>query len=79
MKSKLQERHAIRFCVRLGDRAAGKIQKASGKDSVPRVQYFDGTKTLQMGEKRAVDETRCGSPSSVGTGTIVDCVETFSR
>jgi hypothetical protein len=50
----LQQRYTIKFCVKLGDSATGthkKIQKKFGNDYHV-LKYFDGTKTLQMGEKQ---------------------------
>jgi hypothetical protein len=45
----LEQRHAIKFCVKLGEGATEtyeKIQKTFGNDSLSRAQAFGGTKTL---------------------------------
>jgi hypothetical protein len=63
-KNNLEQRYAIKFCVRLGEGAADtyeKIQKTFGNDSLSRAQAFRWHEDFVNGRETAEGEPRCGN------------------
>jgi transposase len=62
----LEQRYAIKFCVKLGEGATDtydKIQKACGNDSVSRAQVFRWHKDFVNWRETVEDEPRSGRPA----------------
>ena len=69
-KLNLEQRCAIKFCVKLNENATEtyeKLRKAYGEHAVSRTQVFTWHKALD-GRESVEDEPRCGRPCSSKNG-----------
>jgi hypothetical protein len=81
IENNLEQRHAIKFCVKLGDGATNtyeKVKKAFGNHSVSHAQVFRWHKDFVNGREMVEDEPY-GRPASVRTSTNVERVRSFIR
>jgi hypothetical protein len=81
-KNNLEQRYAIKFCVKVGEGATdtyGKIEKAFGNDSVSHTQVFWWYKEFARERETVEDEQRSGRPAFVRIGTDVNRVRAFVR
>ncbi|EFN80151.1 Putative uncharacterized protein FLJ37770, partial [Harpegnathos saltator] len=66
----LEQRYAIKFCVKLGESASvafEKLKQAYGKHSLSRAQVFRWHKSFLEGREHIEDESRSGRPSTSKT------------
>jgi transposase len=78
----LEQRYAIKYCVKLGEGATDtyeKIQKAFGNDSVSHALVFRWHKDFVNGRETVEDKPRSGRPASMRTSTDVGRVRAFIR
>ncbi|GFX26104.1 protein GVQW3 [Trichonephila clavipes] len=70
MQQSIEQRYAIKFCVRLGKLYASTlemIQQAYGRESVSQAQGFRWHKMFKEGRESVEDEPRAGRPSTSRT------------
>ena len=70
----LEERYAIKFCVKLGKNATetyGIIQSAFGASSMNRASVFEWHKRFKEGRESVRDDERCGSSKEVNTPELI--------
>lgn len=81
-KRNLEQRVAIKFCVKLGESATetyGKILKVYGSDALSRAQVFRWFKEFKAGRESVEDEARSGRPVEVRTDSNAQRVRTLIR
>lgn len=77
MQKTIEQRYAIKFCVKLGKSATetlGMCQQAYGNDSLSRAQIFNWHKCFKEGRENVEDEDRSGRPSTSRTDQNVQKV-----
>ncbi|UYV78576.1 hypothetical protein LAZ67_16002050 [Cordylochernes scorpioides] len=77
MERSLEQRYAIKFCVRLGKNATETfqvLQKAFKNDCISRSQSGKWHKAFKEGRKEVADEPRSGRPTTARTDENVDRV-----
>ncbi|UYV72446.1 hypothetical protein LAZ67_9003181 [Cordylochernes scorpioides] len=77
MERSLEQRYAIKFCVRLGKNATETFQmpqKAFKDDCISRSQYGKWHKAFKEGREEVADEPRSGRPTTARTDENVDRV-----
>lgn len=78
----LEQRCAIKFCVKLGESASvtyEKLKHAYGKHSLSRAQVFRWHKSFLEGREHVEDEHRSGRPSTSKTDENIERVNTLVR
>ncbi|UYV82421.1 hypothetical protein LAZ67_21002026 [Cordylochernes scorpioides] len=77
MERSLEQRYAIKFCVRLGKNATEtfqRLQKALKDDCISRSQSGKWQKAFKEGREEVADEPRSGRPTTARTDENVDRV-----
>ncbi|XP_025408966.1 protein GVQW3-like [Sipha flava] len=78
----IEQRYAIKFCVKLGDsvmKTYGKLVKVFGDEALSRAQVFRWHKNLKNGRESVGDEPRSGRPVESRTDNNVQRVRTLVR
>ena len=78
----LEQRCAIKFCVKLGESASvtfEKLKQAYGEHSLSRAQVFRWHKSFLEGREHVEDEHRSGRPSTSTTDENIERVNTLVR
>jgi len=81
-KRNLEQRCAIKFCVKLNENATEtyeKLRRAYGEHAVSRIQVFRWHKTFLYGGESVEDESRCGRPGTSKTDENVTKVRDLLR
>jgi hypothetical protein len=81
-QQKVQQRCAIKFCVKLGKSATvtyEKLQRAYGEHSLSRAQVFRWHKSFSEDREQVEDEPRAGRPSTSKTDDNVERVRSLVR
>ncbi|UYV74734.1 YTHDF2 [Cordylochernes scorpioides] len=77
MERSLEQRYAIKFCVRLGKNATETfqmLQNAFKDDCISRSQSGKWHKAFKEGREEVADEPRSGHPTTARTDEEVDCM-----
>ena len=70
----LEERYAIKFCLKLGKNARdtyGMLQTSFGASGMNRVSVFEWYKRFKEGRKSVRDDERCGRSKKVNTPELI--------
>ena len=70
----LEERHAIKFCFKLGNDAAemyGMLQTAFQPSCMNRASVFEWHKRFKKGRESVRDDERCGRSKEVSTPELI--------
>ena len=71
----LEERHAIKFCFKLGKNATktyGMLQTAFGASCMNGALVFEWHKRFKEGRESVRDNERCGRSKQVNTPQLID-------
>ena len=71
----LEERYAIKFCLKLGKNPTetyGMIQTAFGVSCMNRASVFEWHKRFKEGRESVMDDERCGRSKEVSTPELID-------
>ena len=81
-KSAIEQRCAIKFCVKLGETGIetfNKLKQAYGEHALSRSQVFKWFKAFSEGRESIKDEPRSGRPSTSKTDNNVEIVRALVR
>jgi hypothetical protein len=81
-KRNLEQRWAIKFCVKLNENATEtyeKLRRAYGEHALSRTQVFRWHKAFLVGHESVEDEHRCGRPCTSKTDENVTNVRDIVR
>ena len=70
----LEERYAIKFCLKLGKNATetyGMFQNAFGASCMNRASVFEWHKRFKEGREAVRDDERCGRSKEVNTPDLI--------
>ena len=73
-KDTLEERYAIKFCLKLGKNATetyGRLQTVFGASCMNRVSVFEWHKRFKEGRESVRDNVRCGRSKEVNTPQLI--------